>query len=97
MLQNPLFLYAALLVIVVGVFYLIVTRQAPTENHEKSALAWQVQCPQCNRWKKLQPLNNEELSDSELGFNLLPGTQHRRRRIFKCPFCGHVWQEQYVE
>ena len=97
MLQDPLFLIAVLFFIAIGVFYLIVTREAPVENEEETPSTWQVQCPQCNRWKTLKPLNNEELSDSELGFNQSIGTPHPRRRIFKCPFCGHAWQERYIE
>lgn len=101
MLENPLFLPVALGVIVLGIFYLIVTSRNATSNpdqeEEKRPRRWQVQCPKCQRWKKMQPIRREELLDEveALKRSVLPGTEYRFLHEYKCKFCGHIWQERH--
>ena len=94
MFEDPLFLPVVLGVIVLGIFYLIVTGQDGTANDESSAeqgtRRWQVQCPKCQRWKKMQPIRREELLDEveALKRSGLPGTEYRFLHEYKCKFCG---------
>lgn len=102
MFEQSLVLPIALGVIVVGLFYLIVSHWygAAEQNNEGEQLEpkRQVQCPNCQRWKKMQPIRQEDPLD-EVDLEkviLLPGRQHRVLHEYKCPFCGHIWQEQYL-
>jgi hypothetical protein len=101
MFENPLFLPLALGVIVLGMYYLTVTRRSAAsndENRDENGLPlWQVQCPNCQRWKKMRPIRREELLDEAeaLKRSVLHGTQHRFLHEYKCRFCGHIWQEHY--
>ncbi len=101
MFENPWVLPIVLGVIVLGIFYLIVTSRndaAGDENRdEKEPQRWQVQCPNCQRWKKMEPIRREKLLDEveALKRSVLHGTQHHFLHEYKCRFCGHIWQEHY--
>lgn len=101
MFENPLVLPAVLILIALGVFYLIVTRESgafdPEKEDESEPQSWQVQCPNCRRWKKMQPIRREKLLNEQeaLQRRLLPGSRPRFLHEYKCSFCGHIWQENY--
>ncbi len=103
MFENPVVLPVALVVIALGVFYLIVTSRnavSSDENEgENKVRDWQVQCPHCQRWKKMQPIRREKLLDEQeaLQRRIMPGPRPRFLHEYKCQFCGHIWQEQYSE
>lgn len=98
MFQHPLFLPVAVGIVIVGVIFLIVSyrREAkPVETPPTPpASGWQVQCPKCSRWKKMQPTRREALDVQEI--SILPGTQNHFIHEYKCPFCGHTWYERYT-
>ena len=101
MFEHPLFLPIALFVIVAGLFYLVVTSRKdsskPEQEGENQTERWQVQCPSCKRWKKMQPVRRAELLDEVAAPDrvVLPGTHHRFLHEYKCKFCGHTWHEHY--
>lgn len=103
MFDNPLFLPVVLGVIALGLFYLVVTSQNTTADDdtadEKGEQRWQVQCPNCQRWKKMQPIRREKLLDEQeaLQRRLISGPRPRFLNEYKCRFCGHIWQETYSE
>lgn len=103
MFENPLFLPIALGVIVLGFYYLTVTRRSAAANNEngdeKESPGWQVQCPNCRRWKKMQPIRREKLLNEQeaLQRRLISGPRPRFLHEYKCRFCGHSWQENYSE
>lgn len=53
-----------------------------------------VQCPQCQRWKKLAPLQQEKPEDAMSGIH--PHTHNLTAHTYKCPFCGNRWRETFV-
>ena len=101
MFENPLVLPLLLGVIVLGVFYLIVTGRnaAPAdEGKDESGLPHlPVQCPKCQRWKKMPPIRREPLLDEveAIKLSVLPIAQHHFLHEYKCRFCGHAWLEHY--
>lgn len=97
MFENSFILPVVLAVIVLGVFYLIVTGRNVTSQDENGQRRQQVQCPECQRWKKMQPIRREDLLDEveALKRSVLSSTQPRFLHEYKCKFCGHVWQEHY--
>lgn len=102
MFDHPLFLPVALGVIILGLFYLFIDQQASSgaaPNAEKQPDRWQMQCPKCQRWKKMQPIRREKVLDEQeaLQRRLLPGPRPRFLYEYKCDFCGHIWQEHYSE
>ncbi len=103
MFENPVVLPAVLILVALGVFYLIATgRHAlpePEKKDEKGPPRRQVQCPSCQRWKKMRPIRREELLDEveALKRSVLLTTPPRFLYEYKCQFCGHLWQEQYSE
>ncbi|MAT97160.1 MAG: hypothetical protein CL608_08460 [Anaerolineaceae bacterium] len=103
MFENPLVLPIAVGVIVLGIFYLTVTRRSAAADAgngvEKGAPGWQVQCPNCRRWKKMQPIRREKLLNVQeaLQRKILSGPHPRFLHEYKCQFCGHIWQENYSE
>ena len=101
MFENPFILQIVLGMIGLGVFYLVATRRtvvSTDENRDESELPGkQVQCPNCQRWKKMGPIRREELLDEveALKRSVLHNPQHRFLYEYRCRFCGHVWQEHY--
>lgn len=56
---------------------------------------WEVQCPRCNRWKEMTPQRSKRLDPPDP--SLQPGMQVAFANSYKCPYCGHRWQEKYLE
>ena len=103
MFENPSVLPVILGIIALGVFYLIVIdRNAPSNDENESenkVRDWQVQCPNCQRWKKMPPIRREKLLNEQEARQrrLLSGPRARFLHEYKCQFCGHIWQENYSE
>ncbi|MCC6604622.1 MAG: hypothetical protein IT327_15540 [Anaerolineae bacterium] len=97
MLHHPLFIPIAVGVIIAGALYLIVSYRRganlPETQPKPPTPGWQVQCPKCSRWKKMEPVRREALEAQKI--SILPGTQNHFIHEYKCPFCGHTWHERY--
>ena len=101
MIQSPVVLIFAVLVIVFGVSYLMTVASGEAQKkrlQEQDAQIEPVQCPKCQRWKALDPLETQTRSgqrvDSATGA-YHPGTTHFLTHSYKCAFCGHRWQEEF--
>jgi ssDNA-binding Zn-finger/Zn-ribbon topoisomerase 1 len=100
MFHHPLFMPIAVGIVIAGVIYLVVSyqREAKAKSAEMppepQIPGWQVQCPKCRRWKKLEPVRREALEVQKI--SILPGTQNHFIHEYKCPFCGHTWHERYT-
>lgn len=103
MFDNPLVLPVILGLIALGIFYLIATSQNNASGEEtadeETVRRWQVQCPNCRRWKKMPPIRREKLLNVQeaLQRKVLSGPHPRFLHEYKCQFCGHIWQENYSE
>ena len=101
MIQSPAVLIFALLVIVFCVSYLMVSSAGAAQKkrlQENDSQIEPVQCPKCQRWKALDPVETQTSSgqrtDSATGA-YHPGTTHFLTHSYKCAFCGHRWQEEF--
>jgi DNA-directed RNA polymerase subunit RPC12/RpoP len=102
MFESDWLIPAAMLVIVVCEIYVIIRKRrekmaaaSPTtdEPHKKHS----VQCPQCQRWKELEPIDSNH--EQVIAENPQAGAQRDQTQYsnsYKCPFCGHRWQEEYT-
>ena len=101
MISAPVTLIFSLLLIVFCVSYLFISsageanKKRLEENEEK---AFSVQCPKCQRWKALAPVEVQSERgrrvDSATGA-YHPGVTHFVMHSYKCAFCGHRWREQF--
>lgn len=93
----------AMMVIVLGVVYLLTDRQKARTKQAQAAMSsdrkWQVQCPQCKRWKELPPIQSTigELRQEDGQMTLQSSGKLKYHNQYKCPFCGHRWEEEYLE
>ncbi|MEM7117325.1 MAG: hypothetical protein AAF614_33135 [Chloroflexota bacterium] len=99
--NGSLIILIALFVIVAGVIYLAIERQSrqyqpPSEPTERE---WNVQCPNCLRWKEMTPFESDQgdFTHEDGGVALQPDGKYRFHNHYKCPFCGHRWEEEYLE
>ena len=101
--DGSLVILVALLVIVAGVTYLVVERprlpprpKPPAQSEERQ---WHVQCPNCSRWKEMAPVDSDqgEFTQEDGNIALQPDGKYRFHNKYRCPFCGHRWEETYLE
>lgn len=100
--SSSLIVLLALIVIVAGVAYLVIERQRQQQTKqplEAESREWLVQCPSCLRWKEMPPIASDQgdftHEDGEVA--LQPGGKYKFHNQYKCPFCGHRWEEEYLE
>lgn len=103
-LNAPWFIPLMVFIVIAGLAFLTLTtpgrRSAPPDDSDSAQnRTWQVQCPQCSRWKRLHPMhsNRMEVAEQLLRQSPQPGMHYQYVNQYKCPFCGHRWQETYVE
>ncbi|MEZ4643014.1 MAG: hypothetical protein R3E31_09835 [Chloroflexota bacterium] len=100
MLRNPFVISGVvLLFVLLAALYGSHGQRRQRATDGEAVRTWMVQCPRCNRWKRMTPLAAppHEAVTLVASAAVHPGAQYRYTNQYKCPFCGHLWQESYLE
>ena len=101
--QGSWFIPAMVAIVVVGIIYFFWSasrqRNSNDETEVNEARSWHVQCPRCNRWKRVKPIQTTYAEAEQINPMVVihPGAQYHYTNVYKCVFCGHTWQESYLE
>lgn len=93
-----IFLLATAVILMLAAVIVAFSGKGKSEQRERLPAAqrkWEVQCPQCGRWKEMAPRRTERLDPPAPSPQ--PGMQVAFANDYKCPFCGHRWREKYLE
>lgn len=99
--MNTLLLLSLLVLFVVLILAWFWSQSQQDKHHLEiiEERTWLVQCPHCHRWKSLKPIASDLVTDLVPVTTppMHPGAQYKYTNQYKCPFCGHQWQENYLE